>query len=299
MSGKTKNKKRKDKRIKDNDVLKGESTAQRPDIWGYIRRLLIGKKKSQRGKSVIREYSEAIVVAVLLALVIRTFVIQAFRIPSGSMEDTLLVGDFLLAEKITYGPTFGSDDLFYFIPDIPFFDISIGDILADILFFDIRLPGLRDPKPRDIIIFEYPEDPSRDFIKRCVAVAGQTVEIRDKKLYVDGKRFPDPPQVKYESGRILTNKKELIRDNYGPRKLKEGELFMMGDNRDNSQDSRFWGPLPMENVKAKALIIYGSWNGDWRAPKIRGPGSLPAWLFYHITHFPWEVRWGRIGDIIR
>ncbi len=278
MSGKTKNKKSKDKRIKDKDVLKGESTAQRPDIWGYIRRLLIGKKKSQRGKSVIREYSEAIVVAVLLALVIRTFVIQAFRIPSGSMEDTLLVGDFLLAEKITYGP------------NIP--------------FFDVRLPGLKDPEPGDIIIFKYPEDPSRDFIKRCVAVEGQTVEIRDKKLYVDGKRFPDPPNVKYESsrmsrGRILSNREELKRDNWGPEELQEGELFMMGDNRDNSQDSRFWGPLPVENVKAKALIIYWSWNGDWRAPKIRGPGSLPAWLFYHITHFPWEVRWGRIGDIIR
>ncbi len=176
----------------------------------------------------------------------KSCIIQAFRIPSGGMEDTLLVGDFIFANKFIYG--------------------------SKIPFWDIRLPGLREPKPGDIIIFKYPEDPSRDFLKRCVAVGGQTVEIRNKKLYVDGKRFPDPPKVKYDSsrmsrGRILSKKRERVGDNYGPRKLKEGELFMLGDNRDNSQDSRFWGPLPMENVLGKAVIIYFSW--DSAAKRIR------------------------------
>lgn len=197
--------------------------------------------------------------AVILALCIRTFVVQAFRIPSGSMEDTLLVGDFLLVNKFIYG--------------------------AKIPFTNIRLPALSEPKPGDIIVFSTRGIPgleqNKDFIKRCIAVGGQKIEIRDKVVYVDGKRVPDPPMAKHIHNQILP--RELSpRDNFGPVRVPQGYLFMMGDNRDNSRDSRYWGWLPQENVKGKALIIYWSWNNNAH--------------WYDLVH---KVRWGRIGRLIK
>ena len=199
-----------------------------------------GKRKKK--KSVIREYTEIIVLAVALALFARSFFIQAFRIPSESMEKTLLVGDFLFANKLIYGPK------------IP--------------FINARLPGIRDPKPGDIIIFKYPGDRDTDYIKRCVAVAGQTVELRGTELYIDGvlqeesfSRYKDIPGYNRQ---------------YGPLKIPEGHIFMMGDNRDNSADSRAWGPLPLDLVLGKAMFIYFSWNPQ--------------------NH---SVRFSRVGDIIR
>jgi len=230
------------------------------------------KGQAGRKKSIVQEYIEAILVAVVLALVIRALLVQAFRIPSRSMEDTLLVGDFLLADKITYG--------------------------AKIPFTDYRLPGLRDPRPGDIIIFQYPRDPKRDFIKRCVAVGGQTVEVRDKALYVDDQRIPDPPRSKHLRSEIRPRGMGP-RDNYGPFKIPPGALFMMGDNRDDSSDSRYWGALPMKYVKGKALVIYWSWGEDENAPRFRSILSVPKILAYNLIHFPWRVRWLRIGDIIR
>jgi signal peptidase I len=203
----------------------------------------MGRSRSKRTKkSIIREYTEIIVLAVALALFARTFFIQAFRIPSESMEKTLLVGDFLFANKLIYGPK------------IP--------------FLNVKLPGVRDPQPGDIIIFKYPGDRQTDYIKRCVAVAGQTVELRGAKLYVDGvlqdesfSQYKDIPGYNRQ---------------YGPYTVPEGHIFMMGDNRDNSADSRAWGPLPLDLVIGKAMFIYFSWN-----PQNRG------------------IRFSRIGDIIR
>lgn len=210
-------------------------------------------------KSTFREYLEAIVVAIILALFIRVFVVQAFRIPSSSMEDTLLVGDFLLVNKFIYG--------------------------AEIPFANLRLPAIREPKPGDIIVFETRGIPglvqNKDFIKRCIAVGGQTVEVRDKVVYVDGRPVPDPPLAKHVRDEVLP-RRYSPRDNFGPVRVPEGCLFMMGDNRDNSRDSRYWGWLPKENIKGRAFILYWSWN-----PKV-------PW--YDLIH---KVRWHRIGDLVK
>jgi signal peptidase I len=222
---------------------------------GCIGRWLRKEKKSEKKKSVVREYVEAIVVAILLALVIRQFAVQAFRIPSGSMEDTLLVGDFLLASKFIYGPT------------IP--------------FTDIRLPGIRKPRTGDIVIFKYPRNPKKDFIKRVIATEGQRVEVKDKVVYVDGEILPFPPESKFTDRRVLS-RGVSHRDNYGPVTVPQDAFFVMGDNRDNSQDGRYWGFVPMKNLKGKAMILYWSWNKE-----------APLWDIFH------KVRWGRLAHLIR
>ena len=200
-----------------------------------------------RTKSSIREYVEALVLAIVLTVVIRGLVIQAFRIPTGSMEDTLLVGDFLFVNKMVYGS-----------------EIDIGFSGNRLLYY--RFPEIRQPRVGDIIVFRYPDDPARDFIKRCVAVGGQTVEIRDKVLYVDG-HPREEPYVVHKDPRVLPRETSQ-RDNYGPFVVPQHHLFMMGDNRDNSQDSRFWGALPENLVKGKAMILYWSWDADRRLPRI-------------------------------
>ncbi len=221
-----------------------------------------------------REYLEVILVAVGLALFLRTFVVQAFRIPSASMEDTLLVGDFLLANKFIYG--------------------------AKIPFINWRLPALQEPESGDIIIFQYPLDPGRDFIKRCVAGPGQTVEIQNKVLYVDGKRTVDPLRSKYTNPTIRPKQSpEGIRDNFGPVEVPPDHFFMMGDNRDNSEDSRFWGFLPHSLIKGKAFILYLSWAPDPGAPGYTNLFSIPKIVLYNLLHFPSRVRWNRIGTIVQ
>jgi signal peptidase I len=200
-----------------------------------------------RTKSTLREYVEALLLAVVLTIVIRGLVIQAFRIPTGSMEDTLLVGDFLFVNKMVYGS-----------------EIDIG--FGGNRFLYYRFPAIRDPRPGDIIVFRYPDDPARDFIKRCVAVGGQTVEIRDKVLYVDGRAREEPYAV-HKDPRVLSREMNR-RDNFGPYVVPQGHLFMMGDNRDNSHDSRFWGALPRHLVKGQSMFLYWSWDGERRLPRL-------------------------------
>ncbi len=178
-------------------------------------------------KSVFREYAEAAAIAVILALFIRTFVVQAFKIPSGSMIPTLLVGDHILVNKFMYGVK------------IPFANKTLIPIGA--------------PQRDDVIVFIYPVDKSKDFIKRVIGLPGETLEINDRKIYINGKLFEDTYGVFKDSRR------HFGKDNYGPFTIPEGHLFVMGDNRDNSHDSRFWGTVPLESVKGKALIIYWSW----------------------------------------
>lgn len=231
------------------------------------------EKKIPQKKSVSAEYIKAIIFAVAAALFIRTFIVQAFRIPSGSMEDTLLVGDFLLANKFIYG--------------------------IRLPFTNIRLPGLREPKIGDIIIFQYPKDPSRDFIKRVVACSGQTVEIRDKILYVDNKRTIDPPKSKYMDPFIIKRKSSGgTRDNYGPEIVPENSFFVMGDNRDNSEDSRYWSFLNPDLIRGKAFILYWSWAPDRNAPEYIGLTSLPSAVLYNLLHIPMRTRWSRIGMLV-
>lgn len=310
--------------------------------------------KTPKKKSQTREYGEAILVALIAALLIRTFIIQAFRIPTGSMKDTLLVGDFLLVNKFVYGAR---------TPDsIPF---------TDILLPYLRLPAFKDPEPGEIVVFKFPDNPVQDYIKRCIAGPGQLFEIRDGEVFIDNqpegikefvkkeydpdegrfieyykitrsngktytiRHYSEPPvlsrnfpafRIPRKGERIALNEETL---SFGPkivgldrngyevetklyRKIieqyeghtlsqrdgtyyidgkpashytfEQDYYFMMGDNRDNSSDSRVWGVLPRENVVGEALIIYWSWNWDWSQP-----------IYEIFSH----VRWGRIANLIR
>jgi signal peptidase I len=193
--------------------------------------------KSKKRKSIIRENIEAILIALLIAIVVRTFAVQAFKIPSGSMLETLQIGDHILVNKIVFGTPI----------DIPFTNIN--------LFW---MPGFYKPQRNDIIVFKYPEDPQRDFIKRAVAVGGDVVEVKDKVLYVNGQQVSEPFVV-YKDDTIRPRAMDK-RDNSGPVTIPQGKVFVMGDNRDQSYDSRFWGPVDLKQIKGKAIIIYWSWD---------------------------------------
>ncbi|MBI3539241.1 MAG: signal peptidase I [Candidatus Eisenbacteria bacterium] len=187
----------------------------------------------------VREYLEAALWALLITLFLRAFVIQAFRIPSESMKDTLLVGDFLFVNKFEYG--------------------------AKIPFTHIRLPGLRQPRRGDVIVFQFPQDPSKDYIKRCIATGGETIEIRNKQVSVNGTPLREPYAV--HSDPNVKPAGYEYRDNFGPFTVPPGETFMMGDNRDNSNDSRYWGTLVMDLVKGRAMFLYWSWDTDRNWPR--------------------------------
>ncbi|WP_305040970.1 signal peptidase I [Geoalkalibacter sp.] len=199
-----------------------------------------------------REYGEALIVALILALIIRTFVVQAFKIPSGSMEDTLLVGDHLLVNKFIYGTR------------IPFTDISF---LA-----------LRSPQRGDIIVFEFPGDKDKsyfqrkDFIKRIVGLPGDVIEVRAKTLYVNGAPYRLAEEIHKDS--TLTPPERGSRDYFGPITVPAGHYFTMGDNRDYSYDSRFWGFVPEENIKGLAFIKYWSWDAEESFPRFSRIGRL-------------------------
>ena len=194
----------------------------------------------KRNKSVFREYAEAIFIALLLALFIRTFLIQAFKIPSGSMERTLLIGDHILVSKFAYG---------IHIPNIiPFLNIKLFN---DIVLFQ------KTPKREDIIVFKYPKNENRDFIKRVVGVPGDLLEVRQQKVYINEKLIEEEHAWHTDTPQ---QSRLVPRDDFGPIMVPPGHLFMMGDNRENSQDSRFWGFLEINKIKGKALVIYWSWN---------------------------------------
>jgi signal peptidase I len=197
-------------------------------------------------KNIFREYGEAILIAVILALFIRTFVVQAFKIPSGSMKPTLLVGDHILVNKFIYG--------------------------VKVPFSNITLIPLKDPKRGDIVVFKFPEDPKKDFIKRVIAVAGDTVQIRNKKVYINDKPMEDPYGSHLDPHLIPGGARP--RDNLGPVTVPPNSLFVMGDNRDHSYDSRFWGFVNQSAVKGKAFIIYWSWDKENLGVRWRRLGRL-------------------------
>lgn len=197
------------------------------------------KQVEAPAKSKIREYAESILWAVVLALVIRTCVIQSFKIPSGSMEDTLVIGDCLLVNKFIYG--------------------------IKVPFTDLRVPGLRDPKRGDVIVFKYPEDRSKDFIKRLIGVPGDEVLVRDKRVYVNGSLYQNPHEV-HKDPQIMPRELNQ-RDNFGPVRVPANSYFVMGDNRDNSYDSRFWSFVPQADVVGKAFIKYWSWDQSRWLPR--------------------------------
>jgi signal peptidase I len=203
-------------------------------------------------KSKTREYAESLLIAALIAFFVRSFFVQAFKIPSSSMEPTLLVGDHLLVNRLSY--------------------------VVKVPFSDIVLLQVGEPKRGDVVVFRYPVDRSKDFIKRLIAREGDVVEIRDKVVYINGAPINDPHAVFAESSVIPGHFSQ--RDNFGPVTVPKGAYFMMGDNRDRSLDSRFWGFVETKDLVGKALILYFSWNN--RADD--------------VLHY---VRWSRIGRLIR
>lgn len=187
-----------------------------------------------RTKSKWIEYAEAIIIAILIAFFIRTFIVQAFKIPSGSMKPTLLIGDHLLVNKFIYG--------------------------VKIPFVRKTLISVSEPKRGDVVVFIYPEDRSKDFIKRVIGVGGDTIEIRNKKIFLNGLPYHDTHGTYVDDFMIPGSIQP--RDNFGPFTVPRGALFTMGDNRDQSYDSRFWGVVDMKDILGKAVIIYWSWNKD-------------------------------------
>jgi signal peptidase I len=199
-------------------------------------------------KSKIQEYVEAILIAILIAFFIRTFIVQAFKIPSGSMKPTLQIGDHILVNKFIYG--------------------------VKIPLLRMTLIPVTEPKRGDIVVFIYPEDRSKDFIKRLIGVAGDTVEVRNKKIFLNGKPYEDRHGV-YTDDVIIPAALQK-RDNFGPVTVPPDKIFVMGDNRDQSYDSRFFGFVDLKDVMGKAMIIYWSWNSEET-----------------------NVRWNRLGQILR
>ncbi|SFN11182.1 signal peptidase I . Serine peptidase. MEROPS family S26A [Thermodesulforhabdus norvegica] len=216
-------------------------------------------KEERNGKSAwdtLWEYAKSILIALILALFVRAFIVQAFKIPSGSMIPTLLVGDHILVSKFAY-------------------DVKVP-------FFDTVIWHRADPKRKDVVVFKYPLDPSKDFIKRVIGLPGDKILIRNKKVYINDKLLVEP-YVQHTDPRVFPADASP-RDNLGPLRVPPHSLFVMGDNRDESYDSRFWKFVDYSALKGKAFIIYWSWNGK---------GSMnpnPDKFF---------IRWNRIGKLIR
>lgn len=215
----------------------------------------------RKGKSKLKPYALTVGIAVIVGIFLRTYVVQAYRIPSRSMEDTLLKGDFLLVNKL--------------------------------------INRFSEPMVGDVIVFEYPLNPRKDFIKRIIATEGQTVEIINKRLYIDEQLAEGWFPSKHTDYQIFPAAYSN-RDNFGPFVVPSDQYFVLGDNRDNSQDSREWGFLGREYIKGKALFVYFSWAPDANAPRWAKPHitSFFEILFYNLSHFPWRIRWGRIGTAI-
>ncbi len=238
-------------------------------------------------RNAIFEYTEAFGVALIAALILRMLVVQAFRIPTGSMKDTLLVGDFLLVNKFVYGAK---------TPErIPLIDVHIPSV---------RFPAFKEPKRGQIIVFKYPLDESLDYIKRCIGLPGDTIKISGSDVFINGEPegekilvaknqfdpvegfYVDYYRIKNNNGAQYTirvhSQKNARHQNYGPVVVPPNHLFMLGDNRDNSRDSRYWGFMPMENVVGEAMVIYWSWDK-----------YEPLWNLAE------KIRWNRIFSIIR
>ena len=216
----------------------------------------------KNGKPLWREYLETAIIALVAAALLRVFVVSAYRVNSASMEDTLMNGDYIFVNKLAYD--YGTD-----------------------------------PRIGDIVVFEYPMNHEKDFIKRIVALPGQEVQVADKVFYVDGEVASIPPMSKNIDKRIIPGDLSY-RDNFGPYTVPEGEYFVVGDNRDDSRDSRFWGCVPRENIRGKAVFVYWSWEPDedppgWSFPYII---DLVQWIGHGMYNFPTHVRWDRLGTAI-
>ena len=216
-------------------------------------------------KSTTREYFESIVIAVILALFVRTWVVQAFKIPTGSMEQNLLIGDHLLVNKFVYAPAATAAERML----LPVGEFQRGDVL----------------------VFKYPEDPARDFIKRLIGLPGETIELRQSRVFINGEPIAEPYlDAMRQGGHMPTD----IRATFGPQVVPDGHLFMMGDNRGDSQDSRYWGPLPVGYVKGRAFVLYWSYESESEFYSDPGIGATLRRLGSAVTHFVTRTRWERL-----
>jgi signal peptidase I len=218
----------------------------------FLKKEKISKVKPERKKSIVREYAESIIIAILLALLIRAFVIQAFKIPSGSMKPTLLVGDHILVNKFIYGIKLR----------IPFTALNYS------------LIPISSPKRNDVVVFIFPKETNKDFIKRVIGLPGDTVQIKNKQVYINNQPMEDLHGT--HSDQRIIPEMEQPRDNTGPLVVPPGMIFVMGDNRDESYDSRFWGFVDQKLILGQAFIIYWSWDR---------------------TEF--GIRWSRLGNLIK
>jgi signal peptidase I len=228
-------------------------------------------------KSTLREYFESIVIAVILALFIRTFVVQAFKIPTGSMENNLLIGDHLLVNKFVFGPTESAVERAV---------LPVGTV-----------------RRGDVVVFKFPVEPERDFIKRVIGLPGETIELRQKKVLVNGSPLDEPyvhflePPAGDPSLHEFTSYD--LRERYGPVTVPPNQFFVMGDNRDNSQDSRYWGFLPRDYIKGKALVIYWSYEAGREDYQDAGAAATIKGLASVFAHFFTRTRWDRMLHQIR
>ena len=216
-------------------------------------------RRRRERKPLWREYLETSIIALLAAIMLRLFVVSAYRVSSASMEDTLFEGDYIFVNKLAY-------------------DYGSG------------------PRQGDIVVFKYPNNPNKDFIKRIVALPGQTVEIADKVVYVDGQVAAIPENSKNVDQKIIPADLSF-RDNFGPYVVPPDEYFVLGDNRDDSRDSRFWGGVPEENIKGKAVFVYWSWEPHPDAPGWGFPyvHNVFQWIGHALWNFPTHIRWSRLG----
>ena len=230
------------------------------------------REKKKREKSLFREYFELIAETAVFVFFVMTFVVQAFQIPTGSMEPTLLIGDFLLVNKLVYANTISAIE-------------------------ETILPH-KPIRRQDIIVFKYPNDLTKDFVKRVIGLPGETLEIKNKQIYINDQPLEEKYKVHNDNQVIAKNDyyhyDDTIRDNFGPVTIPSGHVFAMGDNRDNSADSRSWGFLPMTNIKGRPWVIYFSYNAEKDAYQ---KTSLKDRLKKLVSFLP-KARWGRMLKVI-
>lgn len=213
-------------------------------------------------KGVIREYAETILVCVIFLIFTRAFVFQQSKIPSGSMEDTLKIGDYIMVNRFVYAPTS--------------FD------------WESKLLPIREVQRGDVVVFKYPPEPEVDYIKRVIGIPGDSVELRGGQLYVNDVHVDEP----------YVNEMYREHENYGPETVEAGHYFVMGDHRNRSSDSRVWGSVPRPLIKGRALLVWWSYEEDADAARRHGVDNLKA-MFSKLINFPWRSRWSRCFTIIR
>lgn len=229
-------------------------------------------------RSLLREYLEVLLITLIFAVFARTYVVQAFKIPTGSMEENLLVGDHILVNKFVYG--------------------------ASLFPLEGALLPTHRVRRGDVVVFKYPDDPTRDFIKRCIGLPGDEIEIVDKTIFVNGLKLEDQGYTyrtdprNYPSS-VFLHESYRDRDNYGPETVPEGHFFFMGDNRDNSNDSRFWGPVPADHVKGRAFLIYWSFEDARQSAGWPGYQGRAKQLGNVFLRFFTNTRWERSFNIVR